>query len=358
MVKIKVLKGLFEKTLKRNIRSVKRLEFEDKEGITGKAGMTAPSLYKYEIIFENEDKREILVKFKTRDIIKNGIKVLNSKGDFKLLYFLALYHKILSFDKSYIRELKFYENVEADLKKHTVETFGCYKNSLSARYFILMEEIKEKSGFKKEKLHKVFDTILKFHLKYYNKEELCSKYGLNSYTSKDYKRSRAMFRYIFSEFNEENKKYFSRSELGKINEFIERIHIYHAELPLHRSLTHNDFSIRNMFFSEGDFLVYDWELSCYQNPEHDIIEFLIFVLHELSDDEVKSGIEYYKRELFEKLKLDISKEDYKRILEFNILEYTVNKLSVYRLADRRYKFDFTEQICMNTSRLIKIAEGI
>ena len=79
MVKIKVLKGLFEKTLKRNIRSVKRLEFEDKEGITGKAGMTAPSLYKYEIIFENEDKREILVKFKTRDIIKNVIKVLNSK---------------------------------------------------------------------------------------------------------------------------------------------------------------------------------------------------------------------------------------------------------------------------------------
>ena len=113
-----------------------------------------------------------------------------------------------------------------------------------------------------------------------------------------------------------------------------------------------------MFFSEGDFLIYDWELSCYQNPEHDIVEFLIFVLHELSDDEVKSGIEYYKRELFEKLKLDISKEDYKRILEFNILEYTVNKLSVYRLADRRYKLDFTEQICMNTSRLIKIAEGI
>ena len=49
-------------------------------------------------------------------------------------------------------------------------------------------------------------------------------------------------------------------------------------------------------------------------------------------------------------------EDYKRILKFNTLEYIVNKLSVYRLADISLKLEFIKQMCKNAARMLLIIE--
>ena len=103
-------------------------------------------------------------------------------------------------------------------------------------------------------------------------------------------------------------------------------------------------------------LIYDWELACYQNPEHDLIEFLIFELHKFADDEVRELIAYYKNNLLSALNINIQKADYERILEFNTLEYIVNKLSVYRLADVSLKLAFIKQMCKNAARMLLIIE--
>ena len=49
-----------------------------------------------------------------------------------------------------------------------------------------------------------------------------------------------------------------------------------------RTLTHNDFNTRNICLRpEGPgprLAVYDWELPCVQNPQRDLIEFLVYAL--------------------------------------------------------------------------------
>ena len=52
----------------------------------------------------------------------------------------------------------------------------------------------------------------------------------------------------------------------------------------------------------------------------------------------------------------MKKEEYSRIIEFNILEYIVNKLSVYRLADVSLRFDFMSVVCKNAARLLQMTE--
>ena len=203
-----------------------------------------------------------------------------------------------------------------------------------------MREIKDSFEFDKSYIYKTLDVIIKFHKQYYGKKECCDIYRLNYYTNHDYKRSRKLLSYIFH----------------KIENFLENIHIYHKNLPEHRSLTHNDFTTRNIFFLKEDLLIYDWELACYQNPEHDLIEFLIFELHKFADDEVRELIAYYKNNLLSALNINIQKADYERILEFNTLEYIVNKLSVYRLADVSLKLAFIKQMCKNAARILVIIE--
>ena len=269
---------------------------------------------------------------------------------------LTRYHKVLSFDKNYIRELKFYENIDIELKKYTIPCYGCYKNSLQSKYLIFMREIKDSLEFDKGYIYKTLDVIIKFHRQYYGKKEYCAIYKLNCYTNYDYKRSRKLLSYIFHKFDKENKVYFSSKGLEKIENFLENIHIYHKNLPEHRSLTHNDFTTRNIFFRKEAVLIYDWELACYQNPEHDLIEFLIFELHKFADDEVRELITYYKNNLLSALNINIQKADYERILEFNTLEYIVNKLSVYRLADVSLKLRFIKQMCKNAARMLLIIE--
>ena len=350
------LKKIFEKVLKKDIVKIEELKFEDKEGITGKVEQSSVNLYRYGIVFKEGLSKEILVKSKSRNIIKNGIRLLNYDNDIRLLYLLIRYHKVLSFDKNYIRELKFYENIDIELKKHTIACYGCYKNSLQSKCLIFMREIKDSFEFDKSYIYKTLDVIIKFHKQYYGKKECYDIYRLNYYTNHDYKRSRKLLSYIFHKFDNENKVYFSSKGLEKIENFLENIHIYHKNLPEHRSLTHNDFTARNIFFLKEDLLIYDWELACYQNPEHDLIEFLIFELHKFADDKVRELITYYKNNLLSALNINIQKADYERILEFNTLEYIVNKLSVYRLADVSLKLAFIKQMCKNAARMLLIIE--
>ena len=76
-----------------------------------------------------------------------------------------------------------------------------------------------------------------------------------------------------------------------------------------------------------------------------------FVLHEFSDSEVYDIMEYYREKLFSALDINMSKEEYQKILEFNISEFIVNKLSVYRRAGKFFKLDFIEDLCVNSARL-------
>ena len=350
------LKETFEKVLKKDIVKIEELKFEDKEGITGKVEQSSVNLHKYGIVFRDASRKEVLLKSKSRNIIKNGIKLLNHDNDMYLLYLLTRYHKVLSFDKNYIRELKFYENIDTKLKEYTIPCYGCYKNSLQSKYLIFMKEIKDGLEFDKSYIYKTLDVIIKFHKQYYGKKECCDTYKLNYYTNHDYKISRRLLSYIFHKFDTENKTYFSSKKLEKIENFLENIHIYHKNLPKHLSLTHNDFTARNIFFLKDAVLIYDWELACYQNPEHDLIEFLIFELQRFDDNEVRELIAYYKNNLFSALNINMQNEDYKRILKFNTFEYIVNKLSVYRLADISLKFDFMSRVCRNAARMLLLIE--
>ena len=215
---------------------------------------------------------------------------------------------------------------------------------------IVMKEFSKVEIPSKDFVYRVLDSILPFHISFYGKKESVTSLKLNCYSVKDYQKSRPLIRGLFENFGSENVIYF-KEYLPYLMNFIDTIHEKREELREHFTLTHNDFSPRNMFFDGETIILYDWELAAYRNPEYDVIEYLSFVLHEFSNSEVYDIMEYHREKLFSALNINMSNEEYQKILEFNISEFIVNKLSVYRRAGKFFSLDFIENLCVNSARL-------
>lgn len=347
----------FQTLFEKKIAMVEELPFEDAEGITGKTSMKDPAIRKFMIRFHDGERLHVVGKFKSARIIRNGIRLLNYDRELKFYYLLLRHHRILGFDESHIREIDFYRAVREDLKKYLIPVFGAYRSDRKDKYLILMREIRRSEGEESLRVREVFDAILAFHIAYYNREDAVSTFGLNRPSSGEYRKSRPLFRHMFDKLEASNRELFTPEQCDGIRSFIDEIHLRHTRLLKHRTLTHNDFNRRNLFFEEEAILLYDWELASFQNPEHDMIEFLIFVLHEMRDEEVFEAIDYYKTRLFDALSLSMDEEEYGEILEFNLLEYIINKLGVYRIVDVTLNLGFVKQMCINAGRLWRLLAG-
>ena len=343
----KVIKKIFHK----NINNLKTSILVNNNSITNKVSLGKPSIYIYEIEFDNNTRITFVGKWKSKKIIIKGISLISNK-DIKIATLLTKNHKIFGYNKSYIREILFYKNINSALKKYLINTKGFYCNNLTDTYFIAMDYITESEKIVKKDYKKILDTITDFHKTYYNQKSSVKELCLNYYEIDDYKKCKKVMLEMFNKLN--NKKIFNTNKILKINNFIKNIDNEYKQVLFHKTLTHNDLSPRNIFLNNGKVYIYDWELACYQNPEHDLIEFLVFVLHELNDNEIKNLIEYFKKILCEKLDIQIDNDTYKKIIDFNVLEYVVNRLTLLRMANNNLKLKFVDQMTINISRLIEI----
>ena len=343
----KIIKKIFHK----NFKNLKTSVLVNNDSITNKVSLSKPSIYIYEIEFDNNTRITFVGKWKSKKIIINGISLISNK-DIKIATLLTKNHKIFGYNKSYIREILFYKNINSDLKKYLINTRGFYCNNLTDTYFIAMDYITDSEKIVKKDYKKILDTITDFHKTYYNQKTSVKELCLNYYEIDDYKKCKKVMLQMFNKLN--NKKFFNTNKILKINNFIKNIDNEYKQVLFHQTLTHNDFSPRNMFLNNDKVYVYDWELACYQNPEHDLIEFLVFVLHELKDNEIKNLIEYFKKNLCEKLDMEIDNDTYKKIIDFNVLEYVVNRLTLLRMANNKLKLPFIDQMTININRLIEI----
>ncbi len=350
-------KKLMELIFTKQVSAVEEVSFSDDNSITGKVSMRDKSVHKYIISFADGEKLPVICKYKSKNIIINGARLLNYNNSIRFYACVIRSRKVLGFDKSHFREIMFYENVDDSLKKHLVEIYGSYRNDRRNLYMIVMSELQNTIALNRDVIYRIMDTITDFHAFYYGNHSVVETMRLNEYTTKDYKMNKNLLHIIFHGLDESNKRHFSEENYSKLNNFLENIDDIHSQLVNHRTLTHNDFSPRNIFWDESAIHIYDWELACYQNPEHDLIEFIIMIMSNSSDAEILEWMKCFKQMLFSKIVVNMSDDEYKKIIDFNIMEYCVNRMSVLRTANRRLKLDFIDDMAANANRLMDIVNA-
>ncbi len=347
------LKSTLEMYFKSKIIHIVQVAFEN-NGISNKVATNKQSVRKYRLIFADYNVKYIICKYKSRKIILNGISMINYRNSISLYIKLFFYHKILAYNKSYIREILFYKNIDNDLKVYLPSVIADYHNTFTDIYNIAMKEESNFLDFDINTVYKIIDIILRFHIRYYNDSSCIKTMSLNHFSVKDYRKSKNL---LIEMFYSLDNSFWSNDNIIRIEDFLIHMEEYmDIGLP-HRTLTHNDLSIRNILLGDK-ILICDWELAAFQNPEHDLLELIVSIMHKLSDAEVMELIIYYKNKLINELSIHIENKLYKNILIYNILEFAVNKLSLYRTADIKYRLGFVNQLCVNTDRCISIVAGL
>lgn len=343
------MQKIVQKICGKSIRSLTKYDLTGDDGITNRISFKGSGICRYDVGYAGGDNEVLVCKRKSKNIILKGLRILSGK-DPVLALRLAVNHKVLGFDKSYLRETDFYINLDDRLKSYLIPMRGYYRNTFTDTHVLLLKYIDTPKKIAAKDYKLAFDAITDFHSEYYEQPQKADGLRVNRYDAKDYKKCKRALVKMFRRLNADNQAVFGQAKADRIEKFLKNID--REFIPYHRTLTHNDFSPRNAFLGGERLYIYDWELACYQNPEHDLVEFLVSVMHEASDEELSEMIAYFKRVLSDKLAKQIDEQSYERILKFNALEYAGVRLTLLRLANLRFGLPYIEQTTANMSRLM------
>lgn len=323
-------------------------------GITGRIAHTSAGILRYHVAFSDGSEACFVGKRKTRLVVFRGMRML-SKGDPLLFLMLMRSHRIFAYDRSALREARLYEAPDAQLRDLMPHFYGSAVSHLTGESLVAMEELSQGEP-DREALYPALDAAAAFHAAYFGDAACTAKLLLNSYRTADYRRARSCMRRIFDRLHAENERCFSRAQIDCIHRFIENIHTEFAAVSHRRTLTHNDYCVRNLKLHEGKPIIYDWELACYQNPEHDAVELVLSVMGELRDGEVLQALHYHRETLAKLTGVQLTDAEFAALLRFNTLEYIVNKLSLLRHACRSLGSSDMERLAAQAARLMELLE--
>lgn len=333
---IKILKKIF----KSDINNPKEIKLKIYNSISNIVGSKKLNIQRY--TFESNSKKyDIILKQSSPKILINGIKIL-SNNNISILIELLMKHKIFDYDNSYFRERKIYKNMNIKFKKYLIPYYGNYKNNIAIKNISINNEYNYK---------KIITKMIDVYTFYYNKKEIVKLFQLNNHSYKNYKKAKKLILKMYNQLDQS----IIDSQI-KIEEFINNIEKYERKFENHKTLTHNDFSTRNIFMDSKNLFIYDWELSSYQNPEHDLIELLVYNYHDIGEKEVEKLIVFFKNTLYPKINVTFTNEEYKEILLFNLRKFIAIRLTMLRITNKKLKMHFINQLINNCNNLYNLIE--
>ncbi len=351
---IKSNKVNFEKIFGKTVLDICEVSSDGIDSITGAISLKNRSIRKFRVAFDDNTNITAVCKYKSKRIIRNGIRIMNCQNSPRVYVQLVLNHRIYGFENSHIRETCFYKALPKELCGGIIDIYGLYYDRQTKQHMVVM---KEQSGSAPENFNdliRVINVITDFHSYYYNDDFVIKLFCLNNITTEGYKKSQKLIKLLFESVSDENTVLYSKNNLEILKTFADDLPKEHSLLPYHNSLCHNDLSKRNILCEDDRVYIYDWELAAYRNPEHDLIDLIASAADGLSDGEIFELIEYFRRTLSEKTGERLDDEMFWRLIRFNLLEYTLTRATLLRIANIKMKRDFILKIAHNTNRLMDI----
>ena len=322
-------------------------------GLTSRISSDKAGVKRYSVEFADGSTACFIGKRKSVRIIMNGI-MMASAGDPLLALLLVFHHKIFGYSGSSLREAQLYSTPGLLSPSHIPELKGYTVSHLTGRCFLAMEVLPESDSPQKACL-RLLDLLAEMHAEYFGKADRIPY--LNSYSPADYRSTRTVLRRMFDRLSEENEAIFGKELTGTIHRFIARIDEEYSSVEARRTLTHNDCCDRNISISGDKIKLFDWELACCQNPEHDVAELLISIMETMSDKAVLNALEHYRNRISDLTGVFLSKAEYWKLLRFNTMEFCVNKLCVLRLAGKQLHVEMPHDLAVQTARMIRLIQN-
>ncbi len=365
---------LSDKTLR--VLKLDKLKLKENNSIitslsTGNKSATGIHRYCLSCISDTKpEKLKAVLKLKHSDneLLKNGHRIAKLSGDDNLPGLFTAQAQIFGFENSSIREIEFYSRLYADFEQFCPKIFGTKIDTSNDLYAVLMEDLTNTSHLNTVDTPSLWtDQDIKFvlsdmaimHSIFFKKAEaIPKKLNIPRLDEKSGQRAANLLDSLTNYNAHQHPSFISEELQGIYLRFIdsigENISIM-KQFPM--TLVHNDFNPRNLCLRNQDtnkrLVLYDWELVSNQNPQVDLVEFLIYVLPENYDMQKFYGhIEYYRKNLNNHVKEIIPKQDFIHILYMNALYLATTRYNLYLLAHNILGFKFLNRVYANLTRCI------
>jgi len=275
------------------------------------------------------------------------------------------------FRNCHIREIAIYEETDPRFTSYIPAIYGLYRNDDREAYIIIQELLRnmvlmdtagDVSGWKKEHIITAINGISDIHSIWYGREEdLKKKKWIEPYpTLARMQEYNHLWELLAGNAYNEFKNWFNEGDFNYLQKKIQTLPEWWGQIDsMKKTLIHNDFSPRNICFRkvpEGLRLcVYDWELATMHLPQHDLAEFLAFVLppNETMDG-IKLFVEYHRKRLEMGTGMFIDPGEWWEGFRCACWDFLINRLMMYITAHTVRHYEFIERVYSTFRNMLTI----
>ena len=333
-------------------------------------------LFPYQLELQDRPPLDVLVKSKPLD--DEVLVMLGSMASMCGARVGSAFHKTreqLGFRGCHSKELAIYGQRDERFTKHVPRIYGLHADPKREIYVVVMERLQrmvhmdsadDVSGWSIEDIEAALRGIAEVHALWYGREtELLETNWLPDYPTAARMAScselwEALGVHAWDEF----PRWFGKEDLKAHRQLVNSIPAWWGEIEeLPRTLIHNDFNPRNLCLRptrEGPLrlCVYDWELATMGLPQHDVAEFLSFVLGDQVEESTVSHLVGVHREALEQaagvtIPQDISRLAWRRSLQ----DLVINRVPMYAMAHTFRHYGFMERLSRTLRHLLSLELG-
>lgn len=341
--------------------------------ILSKKSSSLQGLFKYRLkVKKGNDVRDIdaVLKLKSADseILNVGLGLAKLSGEDRLPGLFETHIEIFGFENSHLREIGFYKHADGAMLKYCPAVYGTKIEKDREIFAVLMEDlagcshldtVNDPSKWDDASIRMVLSDLAGMHASYLGRTD---SIPADIHALVLDRASLLGARDLLLELTSYNSTRFpdivTAEAAANIRRFLGMFDEALAAMERGpRTLTHNDFNTRNICLrpeSAGPSLVvYDWELPCVQNPQRDLIEFLVYALPAGAPMDLFDGYAEFYRECLESASgKKFPGEEFKTLLVYNALILAVRRFNLYLLAHNVMQFSFMERVYRNVSNFI------
>lgn len=329
-------------------------------------------LYRYQLTAQTATGKEdfpafLKLKASGRKLMDIGLKVAKLTGEDNLPGLYESQSHIFCVEGSHIREMRIYTGAESKLLRFCPKVFGTKENDKREIYAILMEDLSDCALYDsidtlphwdEESIKNVLTDMASMHAVYFENYEGLEEMNVNRLSTGFVTGSLELLTEL-TVFNSIRYPERISDELKSIYlEFLEDLEEKVSDMmAFPMTLTHNDFNPRNLCLRKGDTsprtVLYDWELAFIQNPQHDLIEFLVFVLEGGSSRE--KYLEYarfYLNNLERETGRSFFWPQFVEVLDLNSVFFAVVRMNLYLLGNNIIPLTFLDRVYSNLREYI------
>lgn len=262
--------------------------------------------------------------------------------------------EIAGFCDTHVHETGFYSTAKKSVLKHCPQIYDVEINEKDQDFLIVMEDLSNDCYFdtkecpiswNDKRIKAALNAISDVHATYINKfNEISKSMHLRKIDDDliNFKTAGAFLKELTYHNAKSFSNFINKDVLALCDDFINNLSENVGKMQsFPMTLSHNDFNNRNVCFRKGrhedKFIIYDWELATYQNPQYDAIEFLLSVLDEESPkEEFYSYISFYKSLLEKKTSQIFNDDEFMDLVYINAQKLAFTRFNMHLLVNNAY----------------------